>query len=134
MPEDQSTTSGAPTEVTLLPGAPLTVKSAERQRMRSRWIRPPRTEGWADFAMSEWELTGAGWADYHPHTETNLVLDGELHVECRGTTVVAAAGDTVIVPAGHVGRYWAPTYARMIAIYGPNPDAEQSDVVDYWEI
>jgi len=42
----------------------------------------------------------AGWTDHHPHTETNVVLDGRLHVECQGVTVVAGPGDTVQVPAG----------------------------------
>jgi quercetin dioxygenase-like cupin family protein len=72
----------------------------------------------------------AGWTDHHPHTETNVVLDGRLHVECQGVTVVAGPGDTVQVPAGRAGRYWAPEYARMLAVYGPNPAAEESDLVD----
>lgn len=42
----------------------------------------------------------AGWTDHHPHTETNVVLDGRLHVESKGVTVVAGPGDTVQVPAG----------------------------------
>ena len=102
--------------------------------MRSRWIVEPRPAGWSDFALSEWELRAAGWSDLHPHTETNLVVEGELHVECGGETVVAAAGDTVTVPAGQVGRYWAPTYARMFAIYGPNPDAVPTDDGEYWPL
>ena len=32
----------------------------------------------------------------------------------------AQAGDVVRVPAGAVGRYWAPSYARLLAIYGPS--------------
>ena len=102
--------------------------------MRSRWIFEPRPEGWNEFVLSEWELRAAGWSDLHPHTETNLVVEGELHVECGGETVVAAPGDTVTVPAGQVGRYWAPTYARMFAIYGPNPDAVPTDDGEYWPL
>lgn len=102
--------------------------------MRTRWMVPPSSDGWAEFALSEWELTAAGWSDHHPHSETNIVLEGELHVECGGLTVVAAAGDTVVVPAGQVGRYWAPVHARMIAIYGPNPAGHDTDLLGYWEI
>jgi hypothetical protein len=39
----------------------------------------------------------------------------------RGRDTIATAGDTVTVTAGSVGRYWAPEYARMLAIYAPNP-------------
>ena len=63
-----------------------------------------------------------------------MVLEGELHVESGGVTVVASAGDTVTVPAGEVGRYWAPVHARMIAIYGPNPEADDTDLLGYWEL
>jgi len=44
---------------------------------------------------------------------------------------VAAAGDTVTVTAGSVGRYWAPGYARMLAIYSPNPDGRPSADIGY---
>jgi hypothetical protein len=30
------------------------------------------------------------------------------------------AGEVARVPAGTVGRYWAPKYARLLAIYGPS--------------
>lgn len=102
--------------------------------MRSRWVIAPSDDGWGEFALSEWELTAAGWSDRHPHSETNVVLEGELHVESGGVTVVASAGDTVTVPAGEVGRYWAPVHARMIAIYGPNPEAEDTELLGYWEL
>jgi len=48
------------------------------------------------------------------------VIEGQLFVESGGVTVAAQAGDVVRVPAGAVGRYWAPTYARLLAIYGPS--------------
>ena len=54
-----------------------------------------------------------------------------LHVESDGQTVVAAAGDTVTLTAGSVGRYWAPGYARMLAIYSPNPDGLPSADIGY---
>jgi ethanolamine utilization protein EutQ (cupin superfamily) len=94
----------------------------------------PTGPAWNGFALSEWELTAAGWADHHPHSETNYVLEGELHVESGGVTVVASAGDAVTVPEGQVGRYWAPVYARMLAIYGPNPEGRPTQNLDYWEI
>lgn len=108
--------------------------SPARPRMRTRWIIAPDPDGWSDVALSEWELERAGWTDRHPHTETNIVLAGELHVECEGTTVVVGEGQTVQVPGGSTGRYWAPSYARMLAVYGPNPDAEDTEATEYWEI
>src|SRR5205085_7774848 len=94
-------------------------------------IIAPAAGGWPGIALMEWELTAAQWTDRHPHEEVNYVLAGELHVESDGTTVVAHAGDTVHVPAGSTGRYFAPVHARMLAIYGPNPDGAASDSFDY---
>jgi quercetin dioxygenase-like cupin family protein len=112
-------------ELEVEPGSP---------RARSRWVLEPGGDAWDGFALSEWELTAAGWSDQHPHSETNLVVEGELYVESGGVTVVAQVGDTVTVPAGEVGRYWAPDHARMLAIYGPNPRGEPSTDVGYWEL
>lgn len=124
----------AETKATVVSNSALQA-SPDRPRMRTRWIFSPSPEGWPDFALSEWELERAGWSDYHPHTETNVVVSGELFVSCDdGPVVIAAAGDTVTVPAGVVGRYWAPTYARMLAIYGPNPDALETQLLGYWEL
>ncbi|HEY7858924.1 MAG TPA: cupin domain-containing protein [Candidatus Nanopelagicales bacterium] len=89
--------------------------------MRSRWIIAPTADGWADMVLSEWELQRSGWTDQHPHDETNFVIAGELHIECDGHEVVLGPGDCARVPAGSVGRYWAPDFARMLAVYGPNP-------------
>ena len=102
--------------------------------MRSRWVLEPSADAWEGFALSEWELTASGWTDRHPHSETNVVIEGELHVESGGVTVVAGVGDTVTVPAGQVGRYWAPVHARMLAIYGPNPRGDGSTDLGYWEL
>src|SRR5262249_6814715 len=103
-------------------------------RMRSRWVLEPDGEAWDGFALSEWELTAAGWSDRPPHSETNILLEGELHVSSGGVTVVASKGDTVTVEAGEVGRYWAPVHARMLAIYGPNPAGETTTSASYWEL
>jgi mannose-6-phosphate isomerase-like protein (cupin superfamily) len=103
-------------------------------RLSDRWVIEPSSEAWNGFALSEWELTAAGWSDRHPHSETNYVLEGELHVESGGVTVVVSVGDTVTVPAGHVGRYWAPVHARMLAIYGPNPRGRATENLGYWEL
>ena len=63
-----------------------------------------------------------------------FVLAGELHVEANGHEVVGRAGDSIRVPAGSIGRYWAPQYARMMGVYGPNPTGEKSAYREYWEI
>ncbi|WP_286135482.1 cupin domain-containing protein [Arthrobacter sp. UCD-GKA] len=96
--------------------------------VRSRWITPPPAEGgWTGGLLAEWELEGAGWADTHPHDEYAFVIEGELHVECAGEEHVLLAGDTICVPAGQTGRYWAPVYARMLGVWGPNPDGETTE-------
>jgi quercetin dioxygenase-like cupin family protein len=87
---------------------------------KCRVIIPPVQGGWSEPALWEWELTAESWADQHPHTEYNFVIEGQLFVESGGMTVVAQAGDLVQVPAGAAGRYWAPKYARLLAIYGPS--------------
>lgn len=89
--------------------------------IRSRWIVPPTEGGWSGFALGEWELERAVWTDLHHHDEFNVVVEGELHVESNGQTVIAGPGDSVRVAAGQLGRYSAPAYARMISVYGPNP-------------
>lgn len=87
---------------------------------KCRAIRPPAPGGWTEPALFEWELSGESWTDQHPHTEYNYVIEGQLFVESGGVTVEAHTGDVVEVPAGAVGRYWAPHYARLLAIYGPS--------------
>lgn len=110
-----------PTAVELWPRGKLHAERDEWPGMRSRWMVPPQQGGWTDYAVSEWELEEAAWTDLHHHDEINLVLEGELHVESDGHTVVAGPGDTVRVAAGQLGHYRAPIYARMFAVYGPNP-------------
>ena len=85
-----------------------------------RVILPPLPGGWSEPAMFEWQLTAESWTDQHPHTEYNFVIEGQLFVEAGGVTVEAHTGDVVRVPAGAIGRYWAETHARMLAIYGPS--------------
>lgn len=89
-------------------------------RPKCRVIMPPVPGGWSEPAMFEWELTGESWTDEHPHSEYNFVIEGRLFVESGGVTVEAHSGDVVRVPAGVAGRYWAPEYARLLAIYGPS--------------
>jgi len=90
----------------------------DKPKCRSILERPP--EGWSEPALSEWELSAESWTDQHPHSEYNFVLEGHLFVESGGVTIEAQQGDVVRVPAGAVGRYWAPKYARLLAIYGPS--------------
>ncbi|WP_321822453.1 MULTISPECIES: cupin domain-containing protein [unclassified Burkholderia] len=103
-------------------------------RMRARWIVAPSPDGWRNTAVTEWELIGAGFSDLHPHEESAFILEGELHVEVSGQEFIARPGDYINVPAGAKGRYWAPRYARMLGIYGPNPGGKKSEYYDYWEI
>lgn len=88
--------------------------------VKCRTIWPATPGGWSEPALFEWELTAESWTDQHPHSEYNFVIEGQLFVESGGVTVEANPGDLVQVPAGAVGRYWAPKYARLFAIYGPS--------------
>ena len=88
---------------------------------KTSWAEEGRqVSGWSEPALFEWELTSESWTDQHPHSEYAFVLEGQLLVESGGVTVEAQAGDVVRVPAGAVGKYWAPTYARLLTIYGPS--------------
>jgi ethanolamine utilization protein EutQ (cupin superfamily) len=111
--------------VELVPGEPLTGASTDMPVVRT--LFPPDLRDTTSMAVMEWELTCAEWSDRHPHDEFNYVLAGELHVECEGQTVVARTGDLVRVLGGSLGRYAAPKYARMLAVYAPNPTAAESD-------
>ena len=81
---------------------------------------------WNDVAIHEWELEAEGWEDLHPHDETTYLLAGELVIESEGESVTLLPGDVAVVRGGHLGRYLAPGYARMLAIYGPNPSGAPS--------
>jgi len=116
------------------PARDLVSEADDPSGSKCRWLLEPLPESWSDFVLSEWELERIGWTDLHPHDETNIVVEGELHVECDGETVVVGPRGTVRVPAGKVGRYWAPVYARMIAVYGPNPSGAKTEYGEYWEI
>ena len=91
-----------------------------RDKPNCRVIIPPTEGGWSEPALFEWELRAESWTDQHPHSEYNFVIEGQLFVESGGLTIEAQTGDVVQVPAGAVGRYWAPKYARLLAIYGPS--------------
>lgn len=130
-----TTTSGLDAaEPELVVSAPLTQVSTTTPRMKARWIFNTRPDGWDTYAMSEWELDRAGFADHHPHDEVSVVLEGELHIRVGDTEVVGRPGDTIRVPAGQTGYYWAPGYARMLGIYGPNPEGAPSQSLEYWEL
>ena len=97
---------------------------------RCRVIMPPVQGGWSEPALFEWELIAESWTDQHPHSEYNFVIEGQLFVESGGVTLEAQTGDVVRVPAGAVGRYWAPKYARLLAIYGPS-DGSPTKILGY---
>lgn len=105
----------------------------EWPRLLCRFINANPTGKWEDFRLSEWELNACGWEDFHPHSETNFVLKGELYVESEGKTVILGPGDTARVNPGQLGRYWAPVYAHMVTIYGPNPEGLESHSFRYFE-
>jgi ethanolamine utilization protein EutQ (cupin superfamily) len=112
---------------------PLEMLDPGQPRLRARWIVAPRPEG-HDYALSEWELTRAGFRDRHPHDEVTFVLEGELHIKVEDAVVVGRPGDTITVPAGSAGSYWAPRYARMLGVYGPHQGGDPTEYLGYWEI
>ncbi|MGE0000343.1 MAG: cupin domain-containing protein [Ilumatobacteraceae bacterium] len=87
-----------------------------------------------ELVMGEWSLTKAAWTDRHQHIEVNYVLDGELHVSFDGVTHVAGPGEAITVPAGSLGRYAAPEYARMLFVYGPSIDGHAATDTLYEEL
>ncbi len=87
-----------------------------------------------ELVVGEWSLTAAALTDRHMHVEINYVVEGELHVTSDGSTRIACAGDTVIVPPGSLGRYEAPVYARMVYVYGPSTDGHASTDQHYEEL
>ncbi|RNL55200.1 cupin domain-containing protein [Arthrobacter oryzae] len=64
----------------------------QRQGLRCRFINASPAGPWDEFILSEWELEACAWEDFHPHTETNFVLEGELHIESGGETVILKPG------------------------------------------
>jgi len=84
-----------------------------------------------DLVIGEWSLTAAAWTDRHQHDEINRVLEGELRVTCDGVTEIVRAGEIVVVPAGSRARYAAPTYARMMFVYGPSADGHAATDTAY---
>lgn len=112
----------------------LVTLNEKQPRLKARWIIETEKSGWKDNAISEWELKAAGFEDLHPHDEITFVLEGEIHITVDGVEYTGTTGDMIKVPADKVGTYWAPVYARMLAIYGPNPEGKTSEYLRYWEI
>ena len=116
------------------PGERMAPMEIAGPRLRCRFVNSRPIGPWDDFILSEWELEACAWEDFHPHSETNFVVEGELHIESRGQTVILKPGDAARVNPGGVGRYWAPVYSRMVTIYGPNPEGLESHSFRYEEI
>lgn len=138
MSVDQTTTTPeAPTgggAIDFWPAKPVEVLPAYGGKLRCRFINSYPKDAWSDFILSEWELEACSWVDFHPHSETAFVLEGELHIESEGETVILKPGDSARVNPGHLGRYSAPVYARMMTIYGPNPEGKESHSFQYSEL
>ena len=120
--------------VEVWPASDLNLISVDWPHLRTRAIIPAPSSGWDDLALTEWDLEAAAWEDFHQHSEVNLVIEGELHIKVDEHEVVLGIGDTARVPAGKLGRYWAPRYARMIAVYGPNPHGLDTSDRKYWDL
>ncbi|MDJ0315466.1 cupin domain-containing protein [Arthrobacter sp. H35-D1] len=116
------------------PAESMKALKGEWGQLRCRFINSHPTGRWDDFILSEWELEACAWEDFHPHSETAYVLEGELHIESDGKTVILKPGDSARVNPGRLGRYSAPVYARMVTIYGPNPEGAESHSFRYSEI
>ena len=93
---------------------------------RGHFLVSSSGDDWTGVQIAEWELRAEEWVDRHPHDEYNFVLEGTLIVSCDGETVEAPVGSLVHTPAGSTGRYSAPSYARMLGIYGPNATGADS--------
>lgn len=106
----------------------MTEQGGSGELMSCRWLRPAEGPGpsWTTSVISEWELRRATYTDRHPHEEVNVVLEGVLHVTSAGVTRTARAGEVVVVEPGVTGTYWTDSYARMLAVYGPNPTGAAS--------
>jgi hypothetical protein len=93
---------------------------AGHDKPKCRAIMPSVQGARSEPALFKWELTAESWTDRHPHSEYNFVIEGHLFVASGGVTLEARTGDVVRVLAVAVGKYWAPKYARLLAIYGPS--------------
>jgi uncharacterized cupin superfamily protein len=127
-------TSATGEKINFWPMKAMEPMKGEWQQLHCRFINALPDGPWDDFILSEWELTSCGWEDFHPHTETNFVLEGELHIESEGKKVILGPGDSARVNPGQLGRYTAPVYARMVTVYGPNPEGLESHSFRYFEL
>jgi len=87
---------------------------------KCRVITPTDQSGWSEPVLFEWELTAESWTDQHPHTEYNFVIEGQLFIESDGVTIEAQSGRCSASSSPGSGPVLAPTYARLLAIYGPS--------------
>ena len=75
--------------------------------------RSPMSAGFMAFGRSDsfpWTLT---------YDEIDLVLEGTLHVEIDGRTVVARAGDVVSIPKGSKIVFATPSRVRLFYVTWP---------------
>jgi len=108
-------------ELMKYPDAPLTRDESKAAEPRHRWVNYPSPEGWIEPVLSFWELTGEAWTDHHAQIEWDYIIEGQLFLEVDGVEMEFNKGDIARIPPGKLGRYRAPVYAKMLAVYGPNP-------------
>lgn len=53
------------------------------------------------------------------YDEIDLVLEGELHIRCKGQTFVAKAGDVLYIPKGSEIEFGTPTAVRFFYVTYP---------------
>ena len=67
-------------------------------------------------------VSPAGWSEQGQTPQFNeytVVLRGELHVRLKGRTLVAAAGQAVLVEAGEWVQYATPDGAEYVSVCTP---------------
>jgi len=91
---------------------------------------PPRRDGWTDVAVSEWDWCAPVGRTTTPTRRRTSCSTAACMSSAKASPWSQGPETRCRCPPDRAGRYWAPEYARMLAVYGPNPAAEESDLVD----
>jgi quercetin dioxygenase-like cupin family protein len=100
--------------------APIALGPGEGERIRNSVIKADRPE----LSLFEFEVPPGGGADLHfhrQHSDSFLVLEGELEFHVGGTTVHGTPGTYVLAPPGvhHGFRNTSRTPARALNLHTP---------------